>query len=631
MQVTIHQFVENLTKSGLMSGDEIAALQSTYNVEDGETLASQLVRTGKLTEYQASVISTGQSQNLVFGEYTVVDKIGSGGMGDVFKAQHGRMKRLAAIKTLPRKLLDSDGAVQRFHKEVEAAARLIHPNIVITYDASERDGVHYLAMEYVDGKDLAATIQLGGHTPTSEVLGWVLQTARGLEYAHRQGIIHRDIKPGNLLLASDGTVKILDMGLARMVQPVGDRDATTTERLTATGQIMGTCDYMSPEQAITPREADHRADIYALGCTLFRLLTGSALYSGESPIQVILAHRESPIPSLVEVRPDIPVELDRIFQKMVAKQPSDRFSSMTDVIDELEKCRSSLSLPEEANHRPLTPPATEVEQQTIVEEDTVPNKETSKSTLTNPDALQTRGVRAELNLNRSGCAISVTFACLFILAGAYVINNAFQGNDPGVAIAPTNDGASPPDKSIGDQISEDESVNEPRGRRNLRVTPGDNSFHRKNEQKRGGDNLQELQPFGANEVQSDEAKSGVDAETVAAARTLPPIQPIKDVTVKKSVFDDASRDNPLVIRTEIEAEKHFDEDNLAILKKEVDFAKQFVLVFAWRGSGQDRLEYDVLESFPEQIQFRLILGRTKDLRSHVKIFALRTNVKWQGK
>jgi serine/threonine protein kinase len=270
-----------------------------------------------------------------FGEYVLLEKLGEGGMGVVFKAQHRRMKRLVAVKTIAKREIGSPDAVKRFYRAVETAAKLNHPNIVQAYDASEHDGAHYLVMEYVKGKDLAAIVEQQGPLPIAQAVDYVIQGARGLQYAHKHQVIHRDIKPSNLLLDKEGTVKILDMGLASIA---GLADDPNRDRLTGSGQMMGTCDYMAPEQAMDAHHADARADIYSLGCTLYRLLTGRALYQGESLIQVLLAHRESPIPSLCQARPDVPPRLDAAYQKMVAKKPEDRYQSMTEVITALETC-----------------------------------------------------------------------------------------------------------------------------------------------------------------------------------------------------------------------------------------------------------------------------------------------------
>ncbi len=194
--------------------------------------------------------------------------------------------------------------------------------------------MHYLAMEYVEGKDLATVVKERGPLPVQQAVECILQAARGLQYAHGKGIVHRDIKPGNLLLDNEGTVKILDMGLALIA---GSEAALGgAERLTTTGQVMGTCDYMAPEQSLDTHQADARADIYSLGCTLYRLLTGHPPYQGETFAKLFLMHLESPIPSLCAARPEVSRSLDAVYQRMLAKKPEDRYQSMAEVIGELE-------------------------------------------------------------------------------------------------------------------------------------------------------------------------------------------------------------------------------------------------------------------------------------------------------
>jgi serine/threonine protein kinase/formylglycine-generating enzyme required for sulfatase activity len=339
MGVTLDQFVEHLTDSGLMSADEVSAFQDSLPdvPADGETLAKLLVRQKKLTKYQATAVYQGKIKHLKFGEYVVVDKIGKGGMGVVLKAHHRRMDRDVAVKVLPAKMMQDEDAEARFYREVQAAAKLTHPNVVHAYDAGEHDGLHYLIMEYVEGRDLAEIVHEHGPLPVEQAVECVRQAAQGLQYAHEEGIVHRDIKPGNLLLDKKGTVKILDMGLARLnVGGLGEGEEKQPEQLTQSGQIMGTVDYMAPEQAEDTRKADHRADIYALGCTLFRLVTGSPVYERDTVMRKLLAHREDEIPSMVQLRSDVPPRLTGVFQRMVAKNVDERFQSMTEVIAALE-------------------------------------------------------------------------------------------------------------------------------------------------------------------------------------------------------------------------------------------------------------------------------------------------------
>ena len=357
MAVSLEQFVENLVRSGLFTAAELAAFQQNLAPDrrpgKPQDLARELVRAGRLTKYQAAEIYQGKTKGLVLGDYVVLDEIGAGGMGQVFKAWHRTMERVVALKKLPQKTMRSPQAVDRFRREVRAAARLEHPNIVTAYDAGEAEGIHFLVMQYVDGRDLADVLAERGPLPVAEAVDYMIQAARGLEYAHRQGIVHRDIKPANLLLDREGTVKILDMGLARMHQPDRPVETARSERLTESGQVMGPFDYMPPEQAENTHHADHLADVYSLGCTLYRLLTGDPPYQGETAIQVLLAHREAAIPSLSEARPDVPAQLDAVCQRMMAKRPEDRQPSMAAVVADLEACVAPQAPPVQG---PVPPP-----------------------------------------------------------------------------------------------------------------------------------------------------------------------------------------------------------------------------------------------------------------------------------
>ena len=344
MEVILGQFTKSLATSGLMTAEEvdsfIEGLPPDKKPEDGKTLAQALVHRGKLTKFQAQAIFQGKTKGLIMGDYVVLDRIGQGGMGQVYKARHKVLERIVALKTLHSEATKQEEAVKRFQREVKVAARLSHGNIVAAYDAGESQSVHYLVMEYVEGSDLYSHVKNHGRLPLRTALDYTLQAARGLEYAHSENVIHRDIKPPNLVLDAEGTVKILDMGIARLNETIGPYDPTAQESLTGTGEAMGTVDYMPPEQAIDAKTVDARADIYSLGCTLFYFLTGHSVYGGDTPLQRLLAHRDAEIPSLRAERPDVPEQLDAAFQKMVAKKPEDRYGSMTQVIAELQKCAS---------------------------------------------------------------------------------------------------------------------------------------------------------------------------------------------------------------------------------------------------------------------------------------------------
>ena len=253
------------------------------------------------------------------------------------------MKRTVAIKVLSWSLSENKSFVQRFQREVETAARLAHPNIVTAHDADVCEAGQYLVMEYVEGTDLDRLVRTRGTLSPRLAATMILQAARGLDYAHSQGVIHRDVKPANLLIDGSGTLKITDLGLARSTEVFGG-DSFQETSLTTHGGILGTVDFMSPEQAFNPSQVDHRADIYSLGCTLFYLLMGRPPYSGETPMETLLLHKQDPIPSLLNLHGNMPYELDDLYKRMLGKRPADRFDSMSLVVRALE--RSGLALTE---------------------------------------------------------------------------------------------------------------------------------------------------------------------------------------------------------------------------------------------------------------------------------------------
>src|ERR1700722_10241066 len=299
MAATLEQIVKQLTDSGIIAPGKLENfVPPKADPKTVDELVQALVKSENLTAFQGAQVKAGKAKALIMGNYTILDRVGAGGMGQVFKARHRRMKRIVAIKMLPPAMTKDAAALARFEREVEAAAKLSHSNIVAAHDAGQANGAHFLVMEFVDGKDLSVMVKKDGPFPVNKAVNFILQAARGLEFAHSEGVVHRDIKPANLLLDKKGVVKILDMGLARIEQA----DGGVQSELTGTGTIMGTVDYMSPEQALNTKDADQRADIYSLGILLYFLIAGRAAYGGDSLMEKLVAHREQPIPSLQEAQ-----------------------------------------------------------------------------------------------------------------------------------------------------------------------------------------------------------------------------------------------------------------------------------------------------------------------------------------
>lgn len=350
--VAIDEFVGCLRKSRLLNDSEVELLVEQYEPTSSEAFAKQLISRNKLTQFQAKALLKGRWKGLVLGNYTVLEKLGEGGMGYVFKARHRRMGNIACIKVLQAAGRKSPDVLERFRREARTVARLDHPNIVVAHDADETGGIPFLAMEYIDGSDLSHLVQEHGPLSVPLATDVILQVARALAYAHRQGIVHRDIKPHNLMMplpngsfedsvnaadSSIGTIKLLDLGLARFDRTLAQEpDAMTAASMTNTGVIMGTVDYMSPEQALNGRKADGRSDIYSLGCTMFYILTGEVMFGGETLMEKLVAHRENGRPSLCKLDPSFPPALDTIFHRMVHRNPDRRYQSMDELVEDLE-------------------------------------------------------------------------------------------------------------------------------------------------------------------------------------------------------------------------------------------------------------------------------------------------------
>jgi len=296
-----------------------------------DRLASGLRGAGLLTDWQANKLLAGRGRGFFLGSYKLLRPLGKGGMGVVYLGEHKVMKRAMALKILSDESSLDARRIARFQSEAQAAAQLDHPNIVRAYDFSEENGRFYIAMEYVEGIDLQLAIQRDGVMTIEETLNAMRQAASGLAHAHGRGIVHRDIKPANLILRADGVLKISDMGLARIGwQGEAPNDAGKS-------RLLGTSEFLAPEQAMDSRAVDGRADIYSLGCTLYFLLTGKPPFPAATHSQRIAKHQTAPIPDIRAERKDCPPAIAQLALRMMAKRPEDRIPSSTELLSQLNR------------------------------------------------------------------------------------------------------------------------------------------------------------------------------------------------------------------------------------------------------------------------------------------------------
>jgi eukaryotic-like serine/threonine-protein kinase len=318
-------FLAELANYQLLTPEQLDACRDLCGSPgaDARHLAAELIRRGWLTPFQANQLARGRGQSLVLGPYVLLERLGQGGMGEVFKARHPLMDRLVALKLLRGDPRGRPQALDRFRREIQAAARLIDPHVVLAHDAGQVGDACFLVMEYIEGTDLARLLKARGRLPPAEAAGYIYQAALGLQHAHERGLVHRDLKPSNLILAPGGVVKILDLGLARLRTDLGQGAAVAP--LTHEGSVIGTPDYLAPEQAVDARAADIRADIYSLGCTLYCLLAGRPPFPGGSLAEKLLKHQQAEPDPVEGLCPDVPPALAAVVRRMMAKRPQDRY------------------------------------------------------------------------------------------------------------------------------------------------------------------------------------------------------------------------------------------------------------------------------------------------------------------
>jgi eukaryotic-like serine/threonine-protein kinase len=325
---TTSDFFDVCRKSGVVEESSLSSI--TDHAGSPVAAAKALIRAGVLTKFQAAQLLAGKYKGLRFDRLKILDRIGSGGMGTVFLCEHMGLRKQVAVKILPPDQADDAAVRERFQREARAAAALDHPNIVRVHDTNSSGGVHYIVMEYVDGPDLQTMLNKYGPLPYTRACGYIAQAALGLQHAHEKGLVHRDIKPANLLVDKDGVVKILDMGLARFNEDEKDNLTAKYDK----GAVLGTADYMAPEQVTASSSVDIRADIYSLGATLYTLINGKPPFSG-SCTQKLVGHQIHKATSLTEIRREVPKALSAVVERMMAKAPDDRYQTPAEVVEAL--------------------------------------------------------------------------------------------------------------------------------------------------------------------------------------------------------------------------------------------------------------------------------------------------------
>jgi serine/threonine-protein kinase len=348
-KVTADKLVELIRKSGLMEGDVLDTSLNAFRVSKGEPIDNDpdvilqwLIDHKLITRWHADKLVQGKYKGFFLGKHKLLGHLGTGGMSSVYLAEHRLMHHKRAIKVLPKSRLGNTSYLARFQLEAKAIAALNHPNIVRAFDIDQENDTHYIVMEYVDGADLQTMVKrrLEKYKDQPDkkfldfgvVANYIAQAAHGLQHAHDVGLIHRDIKPANLLVNSEGVVKILDLGLALFSD---ESQASLT--IDYNDKVLGTADYLAPEQALNSHTVDRRVDIYGLGCTMYFLLTGHPPFPEGTIAQRIAKHQSTMPPDIRAERPEVPGELEGICFKMIQKDPKYRYANCTVVAEVLEQ------------------------------------------------------------------------------------------------------------------------------------------------------------------------------------------------------------------------------------------------------------------------------------------------------
>jgi len=359
---SVAEFADAVRKLGLLDLAHVNEFELVVSIHDDvRAAAKETIQRGLLTMWQAQTVLKGRGQDLVFGSYVLVEQLGAGGMGRVYKARHRMMGRVVALKVIRRERLQNPQSIKRFEREIQAAAQLSHPNVVLAYDADQAGDDYFFAMEFVEGVDLGRLVKDRGPLPVREACDYIRQAALGLQHAHERGMVHRDLKPSNLFLTISrgeavraalsgvlsakalepptigekmpAVVKILDLGLA-LLHETGTGEALS--RITHEGIVIGTPDFLAPEQARNASTVDIRADLYSLGCTFYYLLSGQVPYPDGTPTEKLVRHAVDPVPNIHLARPETPAEVAAVVGKLMSKLPADRYQTPAAVAAALE-------------------------------------------------------------------------------------------------------------------------------------------------------------------------------------------------------------------------------------------------------------------------------------------------------
>ncbi len=351
MALTLNEFVSVAKESRLVNPDLLDSMLGEVSAmgrsQDTHALASRLVGHGALTNWQSEKLLSGVSSGFFLGKYKLQRLIASGSMSSVYEAEHILLRKKFALKVLPKALVDEASFLERFYREARAVVRLDHPNIIRGFDVGQEGDYHYFVMEYLEGSSFQDLVEKSGPLAPDIAAGLIRQAACGLEHAHQAGMIHRDIKPANLLLGQDGVVRVLDLGLVRSIPQENEGEAGLTR--VHDERMLGTVDYLSPEQAIDSHNVDIRSDIYSLGCTFYFLLSGDPPFAKGTLTERLLAHQtRSAIPISV-IRPDVHSSLGRILTKMLEKRPDNRYQTPNELAWALEDWLRVIASPRSAS------------------------------------------------------------------------------------------------------------------------------------------------------------------------------------------------------------------------------------------------------------------------------------------